>query len=91
MIIKPIFTEKTMKLAKEGKYSFWTKIGLTKYQIKGLIEKMFSVVIADIKTANYKKEIKRNFRGKKVTKSAKKRVVVSLKSGKLDMFEESSS
>lgn len=88
MKIKPIFTEKSMNLAKNGNYSFWVLPNLTKYQIKKLFESAYEVKIAKVRTINYKKNVSRNMRGKVVTKPAMKKILLTLKSGKIDIFEE---
>lgn len=88
MKIKPIFTEKSMKEAKNGKYSFWVLPTLSKNQIKNLFEKAYDVKIKLVKTLNYKKMVTKNMRGKIVTKPAMKKTILTLKSGKIDVFTE---
>lgn len=88
MKIKPIFTEKSMKEAKNGKYSFWVLPTLNKNQIKNLFEMAYDVKVKLIKTLNYKKRITKNMRGKIVTKPAMKKTILTLKSGKIDIFTE---
>jgi ribosomal protein L23 len=88
MKIKPIFTEKSMQKAKNGIYSFWVLPTLAKNQIRKLIEEAFEVKVGSVNTQNYKKMVSRSMRGKTVTKSAKKKAMVTLKLGKIDIFEE---
>lgn len=88
MKIKPIFTEKSMIQAKTGLYSFWVLPNFSKNQIKKSIEDIFTVKIGSIRTQNYKKSVSRSIRGKIVTKPAKKKVLITLKSGKIDIFED---
>lgn len=88
MKIKPIFTEKSMMQAKNGLYSFWILPTFNKNQIKKLIEDTFDVKVGLVRTINYKKITKRSMRGKTITKSAMKKALVTLKSGKIDIFEE---
>lgn len=84
----PILTEKSLGLAKGGVYSFWVSPSLSKNGIKKLIGQMFEVSVDNVKTINYKKETKKNWRGKKVTKAARKKALVSLKDGKtIDIFK----
>ena len=87
MKIKPIFTEKSMNQAKKGNYSFWVLPTLTKNQIKDLFEKAYDIKVKLVKTINYKKSSNKNARGKIVTKKAMKKAIISLKSGKIDIFE----
>lgn len=88
MKIKPIFTEKSMMQAKNGLYSFWVLPTFSKNQIKKSIEDAFEVKINSIRTQNYKKMVSSSMRGKTVTKSAKKKALITLKTGKIDIFEE---
>mgnify|MGYP001558227273 FL=1 len=90
MNIKPVYTEKSMNQAKNGLYSFWFLPRFTKNQIKNLLEKAFDIKINSIKTQNYKKMTSRTMRGTIKTTAAKKKVLVTLKSGKIDLFEDSS-
>jgi len=79
-----------MNQAKNGQYSFVFLPKFTKNQIKDLIEKAFKVKIGEVKTTNYKKSSSKNFRGNIKTKNAVKKVLVTLKSGKIDLFETES-
>jgi large subunit ribosomal protein L23 len=89
MRFTPIFTEKSMNQAKGGVYSFWVLPKFTKNQIKKFLENAFEVKINTIKTQNYKKMTTRTMRGVNKTIMAKKKVLVTLKSGKIEIFEES--
>lgn len=88
MKFTPIFTEKSMNQAKNGLYSFWVLPVYTKTQIKKFLEDALGVKIAKILTQNYKKIVTRTFRGTRKTTKAMKKVMVTLKSGKIEMFEE---
>lgn len=91
MKIKPVITEKGLSCAKEGKYTFVVRRGLTKNQIKTMIEKLFDVHVVKIATANKKREIKKTYRGQKKTIPATKKVVVTVKNGdSIDLFETKS-
>lgn len=89
MNIKPIYTEKTLNQAKNGLYSFWFLPKFTKNQIKVMLEKALDIKIGSIKTQNYKKMTTRTMRGTIKTIKAMKKVLVTLKSGKIELFEES--
>lgn len=87
MNVKPILTEKSLTQAKNGVYSFWVSPALTKNQIKAIISDVFDVKVDSVKTLNYKKEVIKNWRGRKVTKKARKKALVTLKDGKkIDLF-----
>lgn len=89
-MIKPIFTEKSLKLAKEGKYSFWVGRGMGKKVAKSEIGKTFGVHVVSIKMLAGKSEAGRNMRGVNFVKEKSKKAIVSLKGDeKIDIFEES--
>lgn len=79
-----------MSAAKLGKYSFWVPGNLTKTQIKRVIGEIFEVKVLTVKTLNYKKLVKTSsLRRSKITKSAKKKAIVTLKEGdKINLFGE---
>lgn len=88
MNIKPILTEKSLGQAKDGVYSFWVLPSFTKGKIRQVIGSLFDVVVNDVRTQNYKKYTRKNNRGKKVTKQACKKALVTLKDGKtIDIFK----
>ena len=89
MKFTPIFTEKSMNQAKNGMYSFWVLPTYAKGQIKKFLEDTLEIKIAKILTQNYKKIVVRTARGTRKTVKAMKKVLITLKSGKIDMFEES--
>jgi len=87
MKFTPIFTEKSMNQAKNGQYSFWVLPTFAKGQIKKSLEDSLDIKIANILTQNYKKMIVKTARGTRKTVKAMKKVLITLKSGKIDMFE----
>lgn len=74
-MIEPILTEKTLKLAKKGVYSFWVEPKIRKNQIKTLINRIFNVHVRKVKTANFKSRAK------------KKTYVTLAEKEKIDIFE----
>jgi len=88
MKITPILTEKSLNRAKEGIYSFWVLPVLTKNQIAKVISERYDVVVKKVKTLNYKKTIKRNWKGRVSVRPAIKKALVYLKGDKkIDIFE----
>ena len=88
-MLKPIFTEKSTLEAKNGRYSFWVGVGMTKLQIKALINETFGVHVRQIRTINLKKLTKRTLAGKVQTIVARKKAIVRLsKDEKIPLFEE---
>lgn len=87
-MIKPILTEKSLNLAKTGRYSFWVGKELIKTQIRKMIESLFGVHVTSIKTINYKGRTKTNLKRMKIKIAARKKAMVTLKEGeKIDLFE----
>lgn len=90
MKLEPIITEKTLNAAKNGEYTFRVSVGLNKYQIRSLIEKVFDVHVTSVRTMNVAGEIKRTYTGKtKEIKPSKKAIVKLKDKEKIAMFEES--
>jgi large subunit ribosomal protein L23 len=88
-MIKPIFTEKSTRLAKEGKYTFLVERAMNKKQIKALIAKLFGVHVTGIKTLKVSGESGRNNRGRKFSRVSGKKAIITLKDKeKIDLFEE---
>ena len=89
-MIKPVFTEKSTKMAKMGKYSFWVEPGSDKMSLKAEISRLFGVHVTSIRTIKKAGEKGRTARGKKFNKLSSKKAIVTLKDGeKIDVFEES--
>jgi len=90
MLISPIITEKTMMLAKDGKYTFSVEKGLTKYDIKKLIEELFGVNVVRVRTMRTGPELKMSTRSRKkrLILPVKKTIVELAEKQKLDIFEE---
>lgn len=88
MNIRPIYTEKSLNQAKSGLYSFWFLPKFSKNQIKTILENALDIKIGSIKTQNYKKMVTRTIRGRRKIIKAMKKVLVTLESGKMELFEE---
>lgn len=88
MKLEPILTEKSLKEAKRGNYTFWVEKNLSKSQIKSLVNEVFGVHVVSVKTANLKEAHKRSLWGKKRKIPARKKTIVTLKEKeKIDLFE----
>ncbi len=88
MILEPIVTEKSLELAKKGKYTFRVRVGLRKHQIKKLIEEVLGVHVKTIRTMNIKGEIKKALSGRKRKVMPSKKAIVTLsEKEKIDLFE----
>ncbi len=78
MKLIPILTEKSMKDAREGKYTFWVPVKLRKPDIAKLISLAFGVHVTKVRVINYKGERKRKL-NKPYTSKARKKAFVELK------------
>lgn len=88
MKLKPILTEKSLNLARSGKYSFWVDKNLLKSQIKKILGEVFGVHVTSVRTIKYKGGIRINLRRRKIKIPERKKAVVTLKEGeKIDLFE----
>lgn len=83
--IKPVLTEKTMALAKTGKYTFDLPSDITKFQARELIGQAFGVTVKKIRSANAKARVRKNMYGRKQKVRANKRFVVEI--GEKDKIE----
>ncbi len=89
-MITPIFTEKSLKLAKTGKYSFWVGRKANKMSLKSEIAKLFGVHVVSVKTISTSSEKGKNARGVKFATVRNKKAIFTLKDKeKIDLFEES--
>ncbi len=87
-MVTPILTEKSLNVAKDGKYTFVVEAGLNKVEIAKLVNSIYAVHVKSVRTLNYKAGEKRNVRGRKVNIKAFKKAIVTLaKDEKIDAFE----
>ena len=89
IIISPIITEKSMKAAEGGKYSFLVSRFSSKTDIKQAVARMFKVNIVNVRTIIIKGKRKRSgARRIEVNDSEIKKAIVQLKKGeKIGLFE----
>jgi large subunit ribosomal protein L23 len=85
--ILPLITEKTLRLAKENRYTFLVEPKVNKKQIKSAVEKIFNVKVIKVRTMNYQKRI-RGLTKIKSTRPRFKKAIVQLQSGQtISIFE----
>lgn len=89
MILQPLYTEKSLKLAAKGYYTFRVPLEATKPQIKAALKTLFEVDAKSVKTMTTKGEHKRVGKTRtKVQKPSIKKAVVTLEKGqKIALFE----
>jgi large subunit ribosomal protein L23 len=87
--MKPIFTEKSIKEAKLGNYTFQVNSDMNKKQIAAKIAQLFEVKVIGVKTVKKGSERGRNAKGRIFSTGSIKKAIITLKSGdKIDIFEE---
>lgn len=89
IIKKPLFTEKSVQDAKNGKFSFVVDIAASKGAIAQAVQKQFDVKVVDVATSILKGKTKRvGKRRTEITVSKIKKAIVQLKEGqKINLFD----
>lgn len=84
---KPIISEKSYNLAKDGRYTFKVSSDVNKYTAKSLIEEMYKVKVISVNTAKISRKIKK-IKGVVGIKPSYKKIIVQLdKNNTIDLFE----
>jgi large subunit ribosomal protein L23 len=87
IVIRPLITEQSMHLASTKKaYSFEVNRNANKNQIKGAVERLYSVKVTDVRTANRKGKPRRRGRFIGQKSDWKKAVVVLDEQYHIDLF-----
>lgn len=91
VLVKPIITEKSMKDATGGKFTFHTTLFANKTAIKKAVEDEFKVHVTSIATSVTKgKKTRQGKRRTEIEVSPLKKAIVGLKTGeKIDLFDVS--
>jgi large subunit ribosomal protein L23 len=89
LIKKPLISEKSLKAAKSGVYTFLVDRGAKKRELILAIEKQFEVKVKEIKTMNFKIEVKQQRRSRNTydIPAYKKAIVKVAKGQKIAVFE----
>ncbi len=87
VIIRPLITEQGMHFANtRSAYSFEVNKNANKIQIKNAVEKIYSVKVLKVRTANHKGKYRRRGRNYGMTPSWKKAVVYLQPDYHIDLF-----
>ncbi len=87
VIIRPLITEQGMHFANtRGAYSFEVNKGANKTQIRNAVEKIYSVKVDKVRTANRKGKYRRRGKSYGMTPSWKKAVVYLKSDYHIDLF-----
>ena len=86
VLLKPVISEKSYRLADDGKYTFLVAPGANKTQIRQAVEGIFHVKVTGVNTINRPGKRRRTRFGWG-TRASTKRAVVSLAAGeRIDVF-----
>ncbi len=87
IIIRPLITEQGMHFANtKGAYSFEVNKRANKQEIKNAVERIYSVKVHKVRTANHRGKYRRKGRSFGVTPSWKKAVVFLKSDYHIDLF-----
>ena len=87
IIVRPLITEKTMKLVDEGKYTFEVKQGSNKVEVKKAVEELFKVDVTAVNMMNTQRKRRRVGKYEGLRPAVQKAIVTLAKGQKLDVFE----
>jgi len=89
ILIKPIITERSLRYASLGRFTFEVEVSANKPEIAAEVAKTFNVHPVSVRTMVLKGGLKRSMRTRKyVQKADRKKAVITLKAGeKIDLFE----
>lgn len=83
IVLKPVFTEKTLSQQETGKYAFWVKREATKGQILASFEAVFGIKPLNINTVLVKGKTKTNYKTRlPVKKSDLKKAIITVDKNK---------
>ena len=87
IIVRPLVTEQGMHFANtRNAYSFEVNSKANKIQIRNAVEKLYSVKVLDVRTANVRGKPRRRGRNFGLTRNWKKAVVVLHEDNRIDLF-----
>ena len=87
ILVRPLITEKTMKLVEEGKYTFEVKQGSNKVEVKKAVEELFKVEVTAVNMMNTQRKRRRVGKYEGLRPAVQKAIVTLAKGQKLDVFE----
>ena len=87
ILVRPLITEKSMKLVEEGKYTFEVKQGSNKVEVKKAVEELFKVEVTAVNMMNTQRKRRRVGKYEGLRPAVQKAIVTLAKGQKLDVFE----
>lgn len=87
VLIRPVVTEKALRLMEENKYTFFVNTAANKIEIKNAVQKQFNVDVDKVTTVKVRGKQRRQGRFVGRT-SDRKKAIVKLKAGsKIELFD----
>ena len=87
ILVRPLITEKSMKLVEEGKYTFEVKQGSNKVEVKKAVEELFKVEVTAVNMMNTLRKKRRVGKYEGLRPAVQKAIVTLAEGQKLDVFE----
>ena len=87
IIVRPLITEKSMKLVDEGKQTFEVKQGANKVEVKKAVEELFKVDVTAVNMMNTQRKRRRVGKYEGLRPAVQKAIVTLAEGQKLDVFE----
>ena len=87
ILVRPLITEKTMKLVEEGKYTFEVKQGSNKVEVKKAVEELFKVEVTAVNMMNTLRKKRRVGKYEGLRPAVQKAIFTLADGQKLDVFE----
>ena len=87
ILVRPLITEKTMKLVEEGKCTFEVKQGSNKVEVKKAVEELFKVEVTAVNMMNTLRKKRRVGKYEGLRPAVQKAIVTLAEGQKLDVFE----
>ena len=87
ILVRPLITEKTMKLVEEGKYTFEVKQGSNKVEVKKAVEELFKVEVTAVNMMNTLRKKRRVGKYEGLRPAVQKAIVTLAEGQKLHVFE----
>ena len=86
VLLRPVISEKTYRLADEGKYTFVVAPGANKTQIRQAVESIFSVRVTGVNTLNRQGKRRRTRFGWGKRPDTKRAIVSVAEGERIDLF-----
>jgi large subunit ribosomal protein L23 len=89
IVLKPVFTEKTLSQQEQGKHAFWVKREATKGQIEASFEAVFGIKPLNINTILVKGKTKTDWKKRlPIKKSDLKKAIITIdKNKKIELLK----